>query len=159
MGELQDNYRLAKAQTQIALVYQNMPPNADSPEIALRYAKEAYEIGSRYQLIHFEITGASYQAIILKGMNRIHEAILLSKVAVGLLDRAKVFDGLEEEIYFNHYLILKEIDPVEAVFYLKKSKKEVETKLEKITDTNFQRSFLNVELHQAILKEAEKYTY
>lgn len=153
MEELQSNYRLAKAKSQIALVYQNMPPSTASPEVALQYAKEAYEIGLRYQIIHFEIIGASYQAITLKGMNRISEAILLSKIAVELLDNTKVFDGLEEEIYFNHYLILKELHSIEALFYLKKSQNEVQTKLGKITSSNFQRSFMNIELHRRISNE------
>jgi tetratricopeptide (TPR) repeat protein len=158
MDELQNNYRLAKSKARIALIYQNMQPDTVPRDIALQYSKEAYEIGLRYQIIHFEIIGASYQAIILKDMNRINEAMLLSRKAVELLGTAKGFDGVEEEIYFNHYLILKEIDLVEAVFYLKKSQKEVQTKLEKMTNPDFQRSFLNIELHQRILGEIEKWT-
>lgn len=157
MEELQSYYRLAKAKIQIARVYQNMPQNADMLEVALQYAKESYEIGLRYRIIHFEIM-AAYQAIILKDLNQIDEAVSISKKAVEILDQVKVFDGLEEEIYFNHYLILKEKDAVEAIFYLMKSNKEMEMKLEKITNSNYRESFLNTELHKRILAEVAKNT-
>jgi tetratricopeptide (TPR) repeat protein len=156
MDELQSNYRLAKAKSQIGLIYQNMPQGSAPLEIALQYSKESYEIGVRRYIIHFEIIGASYQAVILKRMNRIDEAISLSKRAVELLEKVKVFDGLEEEIYFNHYLTLKEVDAAQANSYLKQSYKEVQTKLEKISNPAFRESFLKIELHQRILSEAEK---
>jgi len=158
MDKLQSKYRLAKAKTQIAWIYRNSAQDINTLQTALNYAEDAYEIGLRYHIIHFQIIGASYQAIILKDLLQINEAISFSRRAVKLLDKVKVFDGLEEEIYFNHYLILGAIATTEAIFYLEKSYKEVLMKLGKIANSNFKKSYLSIELHKRILDEIEKYT-
>jgi tetratricopeptide (TPR) repeat protein len=159
MTDLQHNYRLAKAQIQIAYVYWHRSQETDHREIALQYSKEGYEIGLRHNILHFQIIGASYQAIILQGLNRISEALPLSELAVTLLDRIKLFDGLEEEIYFNHYLMLKGINAAGADIYLKKAHDEVQTKLGNVSDDGFRTSLLNTELHQRIISEARETSF
>lgn len=156
MDDLQHKYRLAKAKLQIAIVYWNKSQDTGDREIALQYAKEGYEIGLRHDIIHFQIIGASYQAIILNGLNRIAQAKSLSEHAVALLKKVRILDGLEEEIYFNHYLILRDGESAEANVYLKRSYEELQTKLGKLSDATFKKSFLSTDLHRTILGEVER---
>lgn len=155
MEDLHSYYRLAKVKCQIGWVYQSSAMDPTSRAVALQYCRDAYEIGLQYGIVHFEIIGASYQAAILDSLDRSDEARALSRMATTVLDRIRVFDGLEEEIYFNHYLVMRDVDSGEAVTYLRKAYEEVRARAQGIMNHDLRKSFLQIALHQRILAAAD----
>jgi tetratricopeptide (TPR) repeat protein len=156
--QLKSKYRTAKAKAQLSLIHRLRSNNWEDLEKAARYALEAYQIGTDADIIHFRILGASYLAASRYKQGRTAEAIELSSEAVRLLDQQTAFDGLEEEIYFTHSLILGSRNKEEFLRFLEKSFDCLQKKISQTSIPEFRNSLArNVKLNRLILSQYRKH--
>ena len=156
--QLKSKYRIAKANAQLSLIYRLRNNSAEDMEKAALYALEAYQIGTGADIIHFRILGASYLAASRYKQGKLSEAIQLSSEAVRLLDQQIAFDGLEEEIYFIHSLILDSRNKDESLRFLEKSFNCLQKKISQTSLLEFRNSLAgNVKLNRLISSRYLKY--
>ena len=157
--KLKSKYRTAKANAQLSLAYRLRDSNEEDLEIAARYAIESYRVGCETGIIHFRILGASYIGMSYLKQGDSAGAIKFSSEAVRLLDWQLVFDGCEEEIYFNHFLIMEKQNRREAGRFLKKSFVCLQKKLSQTSSRDFRNSLSrNIELNRSILSASPRYS-
>ncbi len=77
-------------------------------------------------------------------LGNLGRALSHSAEAVRLLDRVGPIEVLDEEILYNHYLVLRDNQDLdEATRYLKKAYSRMKSKADKIKDSGDRELFLN----------------
>lgn len=110
---------------------------------ALQTASEASKMGEQYSLVFGQITGESNVAMAHRALGNMKEALGHSEKAVKLLENSGPTEVLEEEIFFNHYLVLRDNSrSSEANAYLKRAYDKVMSKAGKLRDSVTRDTFL-----------------
>ena len=110
---------------------------------ALQCASEASRVGRDYSLVFGQIAGESNIAMTHLAMGNPRKALDHSEKAVRLLDGAGPTEVQEEEILYNHYLVLHDNQRVsEARDFLKRAYDKVMSKAGKIRDSATRDTFL-----------------
>jgi len=135
-----------------ALIYLARKQNGDL-EAAKKYAEEMIALAEKLSFRASKIEFLSLQGMIYFELGNLEKASQCSSEAVNLLDKQKYIEGVEQEVYWNHYRILSAIGDEHATEYLKEAYNEVTRKSHNITEDNIRQSFLeNVTLNRDILK-------
>src|SRR5438445_1319984 len=112
-------------------------------ESALQNASEASKMGEEYSLVFGQITGESNMAMAHRALGRLGEALDHSEKAVKLLESSGQMEA-QEEILFNHYLVLRNNQVLdEARDYLKRAYDKMVSKEGKIKNAVARKTFLN----------------
>ncbi len=148
-------YIVVESLYELACIHYREGKTTENFNQALLYATEAERIAREAALTSGIIWSLSYQGIIHLAQNNTKEALRCSQQAVSMLEQQKNLEGSEEEIYFNHFQILRANNlMLEAEPYLQLAYKGITTKLEKITDAELRHIFVEkVRVHQEILRE------
>jgi len=110
---------------------------------ALQCASEASKMGEDYSLVFGQIAGESNIAMTHLAMGNPRKALDHSEKAVRLLDRSEPTEVQEEEVLYNHYLVLHDNQRVsEARDFLKRAYDKVMSKSGKIRDSATRDTFL-----------------
>jgi tetratricopeptide (TPR) repeat protein len=126
----------------LSKVLRNIGGN-ENLENALQTASEASKIGEEYSLVFGQITGESNVAMAHRALGNLREAFDHSERAIKLLESSGPTEVNEEEILFNHYLVL--VDNwklIKANNYLKKAHDKMMSKADWIKDSTIRKTFL-----------------
>jgi len=116
---------------------------SENLENALQSASEASKMGEDYALVSGRVIGESNMAMAYRAMGNGREALDHSEKAVKLLEDWGQTEVQEEEIFFNHYLILQDNKkPDEANDYLKRAFDKMMSKADNIKDSVTREIFL-----------------
>ena len=100
-------------------------------------------MGEEYSLVFGQITGESNMAMAHRALGRLGEALDHSEKAVKLLESSGQMEA-QEEILFNHYLVLRDNQVLdEARDYLKRAYDKMVSKAGKIKNPVARETFLN----------------
>jgi tetratricopeptide (TPR) repeat protein len=126
----------------LSTVLRNIGGN-ENLESALRTASEASKIGEEYSLVFGRITGESNVAMAHRALGNSREALYHSEKAIKLLGSSGPTEVNEEEILFNHYLVLLDHRKlIKANNYLKKAHDKMMSKADRIEDSTIRKTFL-----------------
>jgi len=110
---------------------------------AIQCASEASKMGEDHSLVFGQIAGESNIAMAHLAMGNPRKALDHSRKAVRLLDSSGPTEVQEEEILYNHYLVLHDNQRVsEARDFLKRAYDKVMNKADKIRDSATRDTFL-----------------
>ena len=110
---------------------------------ALQSAAEASKIGDNYALAFGRIKGESNMAMAHRALGNARDALDHSEKAVKILENSEQTDVQEEEILFNHSLVLRDNKKLdEANNYLKRAYDKMMIKADKIKDSATREVFL-----------------
>jgi tetratricopeptide (TPR) repeat protein len=116
---------------------------SENLENALQSASEASKMGEDYALVSGRVIGESNMAMAYRAMGNGREALDHSERAVKLLEDCGQTEVQEEEIFFNHYLVLRDNKkPDEANDYLKRAFDKMMSKAGNIKDSVTREIFL-----------------
>jgi len=116
---------------------------SENVENALQSASEASKMGEDYALVSGRVIGESNMAMAYRAMGKGREALDHSERAVKLLEDCGQTEVQEEEIFFNHYLVLRDNQkPDEANDYLKRAFAKMMGKAGNIKDSVTREIFL-----------------
>lgn len=124
-------------------------------EAALKGAQEATALARETGFAADEIIGLSNQGLAHQALGDIEAAVRCSQEAVVLLETHGLTEGGEEQVYFDHYRILRAAGHYdEAYGYLRRAAEQVRHKAARIADEEVRRGFLEkVSLNREILAE------
>lgn len=127
----------------------------DEFQLALKHSREATKLSEEIGLSNGEIQGLSNQGMAYLSLGNMSQALRYSKRATSLLEKKGQMEGSEEEIYFNHYRLLRtKGDKKGTRDYLKKAYDELMGKARRIKDRKLRNSFLKkVKLNKEIAEE------
>jgi len=116
---------------------------SENLENALQSASEASKMGENYTLVSGRIIGESNIAMAHRALGNARQALDYSERAVELLENCGPTEVQGEEIFFNHYLVLRDNKkPSEASTYLKRAHDEMMRKAARIKDFSTRETFL-----------------
>jgi serine/threonine protein kinase/predicted ATPase len=151
--ELGARYVLANALSELAgaLLRRDRAGDAIRAEAA---AREAHEIARGISLAGIEILALARHAEATVRLGNTMSAVALSARAVDMLDEHEGIEGSEEEVLYTHCQLLRRMGDPRAEDYLARARASLETKLERIVDPSWRRSFCDdVAVNAAILLE------
>ncbi|HIC95109.1 TPA: tetratricopeptide repeat protein, partial [Candidatus Bipolaricaulota bacterium] len=128
---------------------------------ALKSFEQALKIVDELGIECPKIELLSRKGLAHLGLEDRSEALRCSQEAIKLLEEGKVTIEYPEEVYFNHFRILRACGeehkyPAIALEALKKAHDEVARKADNIKDGVLRKGFLTVKLNQEILREWEQ---
>lgn len=152
--ETGSKYIMVSSKNSLSRIHREMG-GEDELNLALKYAVEATELSEEVGLSHGEIQGLSNQGMAHLSLGNIAQALKCSEKAASLLEERGQIEGSEEEIYFNHFKVLREKgDERKARGYLKRAHDEVRGKATRIKNRKLRNAFLKkVKLNQEIAEE------
>lgn len=148
--EIGSKYLVVEAMNQLSRVQLRL-----DAEAALQSAQQATALAREISLTVEEIVGLSHQGLAHQALGDIKAALKCSRESVALLEAKGAGEGVEEQVYFDHYCILRAAGHEdEAYDYLRRAEEQVRQKAARITDEGVRRSFLEkVALNREILAE------
>ena len=134
---------IALCDNDLSTVLRNIGGN-ENLQNALQSASEASKMGEDFALVFGRITGESNMAMAHRALGNAREALDHSERAVKLLENCGRTEVQEEEVLFNHYLVLRDNKkPNEANNYLERAYDKMMSKADKIKDSATREIFLS----------------
>jgi tetratricopeptide (TPR) repeat protein len=126
----------------LSTVLRNIGGNENLKD-ALQSASEASKMGEDYALVSGRIIGESNMAMAHRALGDAREALDHSEKAVKLLENCGPTEIQEEEILFNHYLVLRDSKKsTGANEYLQRAYDKMMSKADRIKDFSTRETFL-----------------
>lgn len=154
--EIQVPQLIVLAKNDLSLVHRTQASSEDLQE-ALQQAQDATSMSKQHGLVYGEVVGYSYQAQALLALDggRSQDALEASTRAVTLLEAHGTSEVLREEIFYNHFLILQQLEKEdEAAEYLNFAFAEIQRKAAKIQSPEMRLSFLqNIRLNRNVTQQ------
>ncbi|MFQ5594122.1 MAG: tetratricopeptide repeat protein, partial [Anaerolineae bacterium] len=152
--ELEMQFLVAACHNSLALTYHQRRQSGDLDR-AIKHARAAISTAQLAEINHYQVVAHSCLALGFLARGEVDEAIEASSWAVEQLEGIGTIEGAEEEVYFNHFQVLRSAGHSDAWQALQRARQIVRDKAARISDPALRQSFLEqVPLNRQILRTA-----